>query len=385
MTIIHQSFQVRFEYPVVFTRDVFSAENDTLRDLLRATGQRRHRVVVAIDSGVLSALPDLPQRIERYAETAPDLIDIVDAPLIVRGGEACKHDAREVEEIYGLVERHRICRHSFVLAIGGGSVLDAVGMAAATAHRGIRLLRLPTTVLAQNDAGVGVKNAINFKGRKNFVGTFATPFAVINDSAFLGLLGRRELRSGIAEAIKVALIRDADFFHRLYEQRRRLAVFEAAAMEALIVRCAELHLAHIATSGDPFELGSARPLDFGHWSAHKLEELSQNALRHGEAVAVGIALDAIYSHRIGRLPEEALRSILSLLEDVGFDLGPPVLLDLDVSRALEDFREHIGGRLSITLLDAIGCGVEVDTIDVPLMEACRADLVREPARLSAIS
>ncbi len=226
---------------------------------------------------------------------------------------------------------------------------------------------VPTTVLAQNDAGIGVKNAVNFHGRKNFIGTFAPPFAVVNDFSFLATLPRRDCRSGIAEAMKVALIRDSDFFDFLYDNRMLLSAFVPEPLEQMIVRCAELHLAHIRDSGDPFEAGSARPLDFGHWSAHKLEELSRSELRHGEAVAIGIALDSIYSERLGMLGSTELYRILMTLEDLGFDLRNRTLRELDIPVALSDFREHLGGQLCVTLLDSIGRGVEIHEIDAELM------------------
>ena len=367
---ISQSFRVSYDYPVVFTRSVFDPENETLRKVLLRAGHRRHQALVVLDSGVLAGDGSLIDRVRRYADRHRDLLEVVGSPIRVRGGEICKNDPREVGEILAQIERHEICRHSFILAIGGGSVLDAVGFAAATAHRGIRLIRMPTTVLAQNDAGIGVKNAVNFHGRKNFIGTFSPPFGVVNDFDLLRTLPARDMRSGIAEAIKVALIRDAGFFGRLREQRHRLAAFEREPIEAMIIRCAELHLAHIRSCGDPFELGSSRPLDFGHWSAHKLEELSRGEMRHGEAVAVGIAIDSLYSQRAGLLGESELYAIMATLQDLGFGLRPVVLRQLGVDRALADFREHLGGELSITLLDGIGRGVQVSEIDASVMNKC---------------
>ena len=142
-------------------------------------------------------------------------------------------------------------------------------------------------------------------------------------------------------------------------------------MERLIYHCAELHLNHIAGSGDPFEFGSARPLDFGHWSAHKLEQLSEYAIRHGEAVAVGIALDTIYSCKMGHLDSSSADRVLALLEKLGFELFANELLNVDsdnnlmVLKGLEEFREHLGGQLTITLLKAIGLGFEVHEMNLP--------------------
>jgi 3-dehydroquinate synthase len=247
------------------------------------------------------------------------------------------------------------------------------GLAAATAHRGVRHVRIPTTTLSQDDSGVGVKNGINAFGKKNFIGTFAPPFAVINDFKLLETLSDRDKRAGYVEAVKVALIRDADFFEAIERDAFKLRQFEPEAMKRLIFRSAELHLNHIATSGDPFEFGSARPLDFGHWAAHKLEQLSEYRLRHGEAVAVGIALDVVYSRRMGYIDPACERRILRLLELLGFDLFASELLHVDSNeesillRGLEEFREHLGGELTITLLRGIGQGFEVHQIDPSAM------------------
>jgi 3-dehydroquinate synthase len=260
-----------------------------------------------------------------------------------------------------------------VIAIGGGAMLDLVGYVAATVHRGIRHIRVPTTVLSQNDSGVGVKNGVNAFGQKNMLGVFAPPFAVLNDSAFLDRLDERDKRAGIAEAVKVALIRDGAFFRWLERSVADLRAFRPAAVDYLIRRCAELHMAQIASGGDPFERGSARPLDFGHWSAHKLELMTGHALRHGEAVAIGIALDARYSVLSGLLPEGDDSRVCRLLGAVGLPLFHPTLKTADPSGGyrliggLREFREHLGGELTITLLAGLGQGVEVHAMDEKLI------------------
>ncbi|WP_029049119.1 3-dehydroquinate synthase [Cupriavidus sp. amp6] len=372
---IEQSFEVRYSYPVCFTRGALTPANPLLSDLMRALPPgARARVLFAVDAGLSGAQPGCIDAIEQYALAHADTIELVRTPWIVRGGETSKRDPREVDEFYGYVRDLRLCRHSYVVAIGGGAVLDAIGYAAATAHRGLRLIRMPSTVLGQNDAGVGVKNAINWQGRKNFLGTFTPPFAVVNDFELLASVAAADRRAGIAEAVKVALIRDRAFFDWLHLQRFALAVLAPHALEPMIVRCAELHLAQIRNAGDPFERGSARPLDFGHWSAHKLEELSEHRLRHGEAVAIGMALDVQYSRRLGMIGDLAAETIMQTLCDIGFTLNHEALGHLDVEQALDNFREHLGGQLCITLLKGIGEGVEVHHIDIPTMRACIADL-----------
>jgi len=374
-----QRFTVAYEYPVVFTEGLFRPDNPVLaRTLARLEPDRRHRCLVFVDEGLLAVRPGLAREIEVYARHHARTIELVAPPLTVPGGEKIKNDLFHIEWMMGLVYDHRLDRHSFILAVGGGAVLDAVGLVAATSHRGIRLVRVPTTVLAQNDSGVGVKNAVNLRGSKNFVGTFAPPFAVLNDLDFVDLLPARDKVAGMAEAVKVALIRDADFFHWLERQALALAAFDRPAMAFMIRRCAELHMHQIAHGGDPFETGSARPLDFGHWAAHKLESLTRHHLRHGEAVAIGIALDTRYSVLAGLLEPGAEERVCALLELLGFRLWSPALEartaegGLAVLAGLQEFREHLGGELTVTLLEAIGRGVEVHAIDESLVvEAIR--------------
>jgi 3-dehydroquinate synthase len=382
---IQQRFSVEYSFPVIFTRGVFSAANPVLKQLLLGDGAQKIRVLTVIDSGVLRSRHELLELLNRFSELHADQLEFILPPTVLPGGESCKNETGQVERIHALVQKHGLCRHSFILAIGGGALLDLVGFAAATAHRGIRLIRMPSTTLAMNDAGVGVKNGINAFGRKNFTGSFATPFAVINDFDFLRSLPARELRAGIAEAVKVALIRDPAFFDSLYAARSELAAFAPQAMERMVIRCAELHLEHIALSGDPFEYGSSRPLDFGHWAAHKLEELSAGEIRHGEAVAIGIALDSLYSFHLGLIGESELHRILAILEEIGFELYHPALSRIEVATALREFQEHLGGELSIPLLKGIGERIDHHDLDPALYRQCITNLARYQSKIKSLT
>ncbi|MBD2252633.1 3-dehydroquinate synthase [Nostoc parmelioides] len=365
---ISQSFVVSFNYEIYFTDSLFSLKNPTLAQVIAADGEKKPKKIVAVvDAGLLEFWPDLLQQITNYTNFYAEVLTLAVEPMLIPGGEAAKNDPDLLAQIHQLVEAAGICRHSYLLGIGGGAVLDLIGYAAATAHRGVRLIRIPTTVLAQNDSGIGVKNGINAFGKKNFLGTFAPPYAVINDSAFLSTLCDRDWRSGIAEAIKVALIKDASFFDFIYEHATALALRDMDTMQQLIYRCAQLHLQHIAKAGDPFEKGSSRPLDFGHWAAHKLEQLTNYSLRHGEAVAIGIALDSTYSYLLGWLSHSEWQQILNTLTGLGFQLYIPELAETSsLFQGLKEFREHLGGELTLTLLQDIGKGVEVHEADLPL-------------------
>ena len=363
MSVIQRSIQVGWQLRVFFTENVFTPDNPVLCDALAGAGSRK--ALVLLEDSLAQALPELEAQIENYFSAHAQQVHLVRPPLFACGGERAKNSTTLVSEIYLQIHRHHLDRHSYLIAVGGGALLDVAGFAAATAHRGVRHVRIPTTTLSQADSGVGVKNGLNAFGQKNFIGTFTPPFAVINDFSLLATLDPRDKRSGYVEAVKVACIRDAPFFDEIERAAEKLAAFEPDAMKHLIRRCAELHLDHIATGGDPFEAGSARPLDFGHWSAHKLEQLSHFSISHGEAVAIGIALDVIYSREIGLLNPASAARILNLLEKLGFKLFADELLNTDnanlptILSGLEEFREHLGGELSITLLSEIGRGVEV--------------------------
>ena len=368
--MIQRSIPITFQHRVAFTHDAFDPKNHTIVDLIAESSELggASKALVLLDSGVADENGKLARRISQYCAFHSNEIDLVAEPMIMPGGEGCKNDWALVEKIWQAIEYHKICRHSYLITIGGGAFLDLSGFAAATAHRGIRLIRMPTTTLSQGDGGVGVKNGVNYFGKKNWVGTFSVPFAIVNDLDFLKSLPEGARRDGIIEAIKVALIRDADFFAYLCEHAAALGRLETRPLEVAIRRSAENHIDHIATSGDPFEYGSARPLDFGHWVAHKLEQLSGFEVSHGEAVAIGMAVDIEYSVRIGLLDASTASKILDLIEAVGFSLwashldqtvdGKPVVL-----AGLEEFREHLGGKLTITLVPEIGRKIEVNEMD----------------------
>ena len=363
MSVIQRTIRVAWQLRVFFTEDVFAEKNLSLRNALADHLPRK--VMVVLEDALAQSQPDLEPQIEAYFSVHAKPLRLVRSPLFVPGGEPAKNSTTIVMDILSQIDRHHLDRQSYVIAVGGGALLDIAGFAAATAHRGLRHVRIPTTTLAQADSGVGVKNGINAFGKKNFIGAFAPPFAVFNDFNLLATLKPREKRSGYVEAVKVGCIRDAAYFEDIERDARKLVLFEPVAMKRLIRRCAELHLDHIAGGGDPFESGSARPLDFGHWSAHKLEQLSGFRIPHAEAVAIGIALDVIYSRDAGILEAKACERVLKLLEQLEFKLFACELLnrgprgEFQILGGLEEFREHLGGELTVTLLREIGRGVEV--------------------------
>lgn len=353
---LQQQIQVTFQYAVCFTRDVFDPGDDVLLSQIQGS---RPKVAAFLDSGLEQAQPQLRARIEQWLHTHRETIS--PCPVVtVQGGEACKNDPEYVLRIARILRDDHLDRHSYVVIAGGGAVLDAVGFAASVTHRGVRHIRLPSTVLAQCDSGIGVKNGVNLLGAKNFLGTFTPPWAVINDLNLLRTLPLRDWIAGISEAFKVAIIKDRSFLSFLIEQCRALKARDEQAMEETITRCATLHADHITQGGDPFEAGSARPLDFGHWSAHCLEAQSEYELRHGEAVAIGITLDLVIARNRGLIGPQDHTAVVNALQAAGLPMWHPALGrrvkdgTLDIYRGLEEFREHLGGELTLVMPKELG-------------------------------
>lgn len=357
-------FSVPFLHRLRFTQDVLGAEQHLLADVFESPLGSAARVQFWIDRNVAEGQPRLLGQIEDFAEQHGDRISLERPLQLVDGGESIKNEPQGLWRILQAMHAANLDRRSYVVVIGGGAVLDALGFAATIAHRGIRLVRLPSSTMGQGDSGVGVKNGINLFQKKNWLGAFAVPWAVINDARLLTSLSDRDFVCGFSESVKVALLKDAGLFDQLCQAARRVRLREMDAAWPILRRSAELHREHITLGGDPFELSQARPLDFGHWSAHKLESMSDYRLRHGEAVAIGVAIDTVYSSLAHGLARPVTRRVLTCLCELGIPLTDPLLADSHtLFDGLEEFRQHLGGELTLTMLSAVGKSVDVHHID----------------------
>lgn len=391
MSGVPDQFDIAFSVPFVhrlrFTEDVLGSDQGVLADLLEPSGARPPRVQFWVDDCVAAARPDLHERIHDFSAAHADRFTRKGPIQYVPGGEAIKNDIHIIERMLKVFNVADLDRRSYVVAIGGGAVLDAVGFAVAIAHRGLRLIRLPTTTLAQADSGVGVKNSVNLFHKKNWLGTFAVPWGVINDADLLATLSQRDFVCGFSEAVKVALLKDRGLFERLCRLAPRIADRDRAASATVIRDSARWHLEHITRGGDPFEALEARPLDYGHWSAHKLEALTEFELRHGEAVGIGVAIDTVYSSLCHGLAEEDAQRVLFCLRDLGLPLHHEAVERTDeLFAGLEEFRQHLGGRLTVTMLRGIGEPLDVHEVDRQKMRLAIetvADFARVHAREGA--
>jgi 3-dehydroquinate synthase len=376
-------FSISYAYDSYYTRDVFAVNNEILKRALQARNSATPtRVFFVVEEQLLQFYPELLSGIENYCRAHAAVMDLLAPPLLLAGGEPCKQIAVSLQLCEAFLAAG-LCRQSCVIMVGGGALLDAAGFAVAIFHRGLRQLRIPTTALSQCDSGVGVKNGVNYLGKKNLLGCFAPPLAVINDADFLRTLPLAMVSAAAAEAVKVAMIKDADFFAWLSARARVIMAGDQDALATMVRRSAEIHQQHIVSGGDPFEYGSARPLDFGHWSAHKLEMLSEGRLSHGHAVGMGMLIDCRYAVLQGILALEAYEALRSLLEAFAlpFDSALVELRDAKSQRlvmaGLEEFREHLGGRLHVTLPTSLGSKIEVTSIDAVAMNKAMELLVKE--------
>lgn len=369
-TIVPLKFNQAYHYPVCFTRDIFNTGNPVLTNTLAGENQTGPRkVVVMIDDGLTQQNPEILNNISQWFEYHKELVSLAWEPMVFPGGEQVKNSWDHVHRATKAMDDSGIDRHGVVIAVGGGALLDMAGFSASIFHRGIQLVRIPTTTLAQNDAGIGVKNGINQYGKKNCIGTFYLPIAVINDYDFLETLPFEHFIGGVAEAFKIALIRDKSFFLFLEKNSALLKQRDSKAIEETIERCARLHIDHIAHSGDAFETGSSRPLDYGHWSAHKLEMLSGFSMGHGQAVSVGIALDSYYAWQMSLISRAELDRLITSLINCGLPVWSQYLEAtdpwgrLEIENGLEEFRQHLGGRLTFTMPHGIGEKCERHAMD----------------------
>jgi 3-dehydroquinate synthase len=373
-------FSVPFVHRLRFTHDVFGADQQVLADVLEPSEGQPARVQFWLDDQVAQVHPALPQKIRRFMGTCGERLILAGTVHLVRGGEEIKNEIPILERMLRVFHAGNLDRRSYVVVIGGGAVLDAVGFAASIAHRGLRLVRLPTTTLAQADSGIGVKNSVNLFHTKNWLGCFATPWAVVNDARLLTTLSDRDFVAGFAECVKVALLKEPAFLDELCQAAPRLRRRDLSVCLPLIRRSAQWHLDHITRGGDPFEMREARPLDFGHWSAHKLEAMTDFELRHGEAVAIGVALDTVYSSLAYGFPAAEAQRVLACFAELGLPLEHPQLSDAETLFAgLEEFRQHLGGRLTLTMLRGVGQPFNVHEVDRTLMRRA-LDQVRQSAR-----
>lgn len=290
----------------------------------------------------------------RLAAQSLERVGFEPREITIPAGETAKCLAR-VSDCYRELARHRVGRDSFIVALGGGVVGDLAGFVAATYLRGLPLVQVPTTLLAQVDSSVGGKVGVNLKAGKNLVGAFHQPRLVICDLATLETLPPRELRAGFAEVIKYGIIADSRLFRRLERDVDRLLRRDGDALAAVVARCCAIKAAVVCQ--DETEQGRRAVLNFGHTVGHALEAVfGYGKYLHGEAIAIGQVFAARLSARLLGLPEGDVDRIRSLFECAG--LPTSVCLSRrqqeDVSRAMRLDKKTSAGEIRFVLAERIG-------------------------------
>ena len=280
--------------------------------------------------------------------------------IMVPDGERHKHLA-SVARLYDALLRAGADRGSVVIAAGGGVIGDMAGFAAATFLRGVGLVQVPTTLLAQVDASVGGKVGVNLAAGKNLVGAFYPPRLVVTDPLFLRTLPRREYRAGLYEVIKYGLACSADLFARLDREATHLADPTFAGIATLVADCCRIKAAIV--SADERESGGRRVLNFGHTAGHAIEALTgYRRFRHGEAVAWGMMVAAQVAAGRGLISEDENRALKALV----MRLGPlPPVADLPADRVLDLVKRDkkvVDGSLHFVLLSGLGTARIVDDL-----------------------
>jgi len=377
----HQEFEVLCRYDVHFTDDLFDPANPLLPSVFVDPGpDGRFHVGVCLDEGLVNAQPDLPNRIGAYFDAHEARLKLAGEPAVLPGGEARKGDWEAMLDAVWHFGTPRFGRQDYAMIIGGGAILDLVGFALSIVYRGGRQVRVPTTVLAQCDGGVQVRTFVNEVGRKDFASTLAPPFAVINDRAMLRSLGRREWIAGTAEAFKIALCADEALFDFLCDSGPSIGDRDEDVMARIIQRSAVLHLDRIRGEVMTFGTGRDQPVDLGHWVGHRLEAMSRYWLPHGQAIAVGIAVDCACARRLGLISEDDLERVLDGLIRAGLPIYHKHLADrtahgqLKLLASLEDMRHRFGPSVTVTLPDRIGHAVAVRAPDRSVLSRALAEL-----------
>jgi len=321
---------------------------------------------IMIGPGILATLPKLLDQAglgpRRLIVSSPAVWDLHGraiakasserSPILVQDGERFKN-AATVGRVYESLIQCSADRGTVIIAVGGGVVGDLVGFAAATYLRGLRLVQIPTTLMAQVDSAIGGKVGINHLHGKNLIGAFHAPKMVVADSEVLATLPRREFRAGLYEVVKYGVIASPSLFARLESSLPALFARDADAVNAVVSESCRIKADVVST--DERESGLRRVLNFGHTVGHALEAVTRfRRFRHGEAVAYGMLAALALGVQRGVTPAEAERRVTALIAQ----LGPlPPVVDLsakEIVGAIAHDKKIVAGMLHFIAATDIG-------------------------------
>jgi 3-dehydroquinate synthase len=303
--------------------------------------------------------------------TALEAEGIATTLAVVPPGEASKSLDRAID-LYDELVRIRADRHTAVVAFGGGVVGDLAGFVAATFARGLPLLMVPTTLLAQVDSSVGGKVGVNHPRCKNIIGAFHQPVGVWADTETLATLPAREVGCGLAEVVKYGVILDAAFFAELEEKAVEIAEGRPDALRRVVAVSCALK-AEVVNRDEREETGLRAVLNFGHTVAHAIEAVSGYGgnFLHGEAVAVGMVAESRLAERLGWVGPEVTARVTALLGKFGLPVSAPGLDHNALVEAMSRDKKNQKGKTRFVLPRQIGC---VELTDAPTEVDVRAIL-----------
>ena len=289
---------------------------------------------------------------------------------VIPAGEASKNLDRAAG-LYDRLVMAKADRHSCVVALGGGVVGDLAGFVAATYARGLPLLMIPTSLLAQVDSSVGGKVGVNHPKAKNIIGAFHQPSAVWIDTDCLATLPPRELKSGLAEVVKYGMILDAEFFAELERSAPALLELEPSSIRRAILKSCALKAA-VVTRDEREETGVRAALNFGHTIGHAIESVAgyDGPYRHGEAVAIGMVAECRLAERLGWIRRDITARLIALLGRLGLPVAAPGL-ELDaILDAMGRDKKNAGGKTRFVLPRELGRVELTDSADRRDVAAC---------------
>ncbi|MEM3852089.1 MAG: sedoheptulose 7-phosphate cyclase [Methanomassiliicoccales archaeon] len=332
-----------YSYDVIFTDDdMLSPRNPILGDALK---DRKCFVVMSKRVSELYG-----ERVRHYLShwLEDDKFRIMTIAVTER-----TKNIETVMQICSEAKRFKLDRRSLFVAIGGGVLTDCVGLASSIYMRKLSYIRIPTTLVGQIDAGIGLKTGVDFEESKNFIGTFHPPIFVFNDARFLRTLGPAEIRDGLAEIIKMALVSDAELFSTVEKNKERIIdCYLTGSDEALIQRVNILAANRMLEQlqENPYEMRLERLVDFGHTFSPFIEMHTQHRISHGQAVAMDMAISTEISRLLRRTDDAYHDRILSLIADLGLELYDKEAFDIDgMWKSLESVILRRGGRLNLVI------------------------------------
>jgi 3-dehydroquinate synthetase len=345
---------LRSTHSIVFAPDLLAIENNTLASILNG--------VPALIVTTKSVNSLYGSKLRRYLAARTPTLDYRIFVL------SCEESSKTIDNVLAICEQaamFNLKRRSRIVAMGGGVCTDLCGFAAAIYCRGVSHIKIPTTLLGIVDAGIGIKNGVNVGSNKNKLGTFYPPEYSILDPSFINTLDNRQIRCGMAESIKIALVSDRELFEIIENDGVELInsrfVDPWASAEAVVRQSAIRMLEQL--NKNLHEVNDyARAVDLGHTFSPYLESISQYTLPHGEAVAIDMGISVLIGRSLGLLREDTAGRILSLIRNLGLPLYYSAMDPVELWRSLDLIRAHRDGRLNLVVPTDIGTYAFVDDL-----------------------